>query len=240
MTASLQLGDLPKGLSLFDPVIRHEAKEAIEAGGEVFVSTDGQERKNGLFIYDKYEATGTIFTQSRAAFDAFFKLKPSSFVFSELLVSDLPSETWNIWQLDVDKSRIAHRFKHHVSVEQDAGEIERFIAVTQPETNRRWVGVALRNGDKCFVVRVGGRLVCMAWMTIAGDFARSHGLYVGPQFRRMGMMRDNLQARLIYLRSRHVHTLINEIAESNTASVAHAVKSGERIAGRIFLYTSPD
>ena len=80
----------------------------------------------------------------------------------------------------------------------------------------------------------------MAWMTIAGDFARSHGLYVEPQFRRMGMMRDNLQARLIYLRSRHVHTLINEIAESNTASVAHAERAGERIAGRIFLYTSPE
>jgi hypothetical protein len=54
----------------------------------------------------------------------------------------------------------------------------------------------------------------------------------------MGIMRDNLQARLIYLKSRHVHTLINEISESNTASSSHASKSGEKIVGKIFLYTT--
>jgi len=56
----------------------------------------------------------------------------------------------------------------------------------------------------------------------------------------MGMMRDNLQARLIYLKSRHVHTLINEIAESNVASSSHAARAGEKIVGKIFLYTSPE
>jgi len=29
-----QLGDLPKGLSFFDPILQYEAKEALEAGGE--------------------------------------------------------------------------------------------------------------------------------------------------------------------------------------------------------------
>jgi L-amino acid N-acyltransferase YncA len=77
-------------------------------------------------------------------------------------------------------------------------------------------------------------------MTIVDGVARSHGLYVEPQFRRMGMTRDNLQARLIYLRSRRVHTLVNEIAESNIASSGHAAKIGEKIVGRIYLYTTPD
>jgi hypothetical protein len=54
----------------------------------------------------------------------------------------------------------------------------------------------------------------------------------------MGIMRDNLQARLIYLKSRHVHTLINEISESNIASSSHASKAGEKIVGKIFLYTT--
>jgi hypothetical protein len=53
-------------------------------------------------------------------------------------------------------------------------------------------------------------------------------------------MKDNLQARLIYLKSRHVHTLINEISESNIASSSHAARAGEKIVGKIFLYTSPD
>jgi acetyltransferase (GNAT) family protein len=235
-----QLGDLPKGLSFFDPIIHHEAKEALEAGGEVYVSQNSEGRKNGLFIYDGYEATGTIFTKSREVFDHFYLLKPSSYIFSELYVPEHPREDWNIWQLDVDKAPLNPRFKHHVSMEYDVGEIERFMATSQPETNRQWINVALRNGDKCFVVRIAGRIVGMAWMTIVGGVARSHGLYVEPQFRRMGIMRDNLQARLIYLKSRHVHTLINEIPESNLPSSGHAANAGEKIVGKIFLYASPD
>ncbi len=235
-----QLGDLPKGLSFFDPILDHEAKEALEAGGEVYVSQSPEGQKNGLFIYDGYEATGTVFTKSREVFDHFYLLKPSSYIFSEYEAAEHQKEAWSIWQLDIDKVPLNHRFKHHVSMENNVGEIERFMAASQPETNRQWVKVALRNGDKCFVVRIANRIVGIAWMTIVGGVARSHGLYVEPQFRRMGIMRDNLQARLIYLKSRHVHTLINEIAESNIASSRHAAKAGEKIVGKIFLYASPD
>jgi RimJ/RimL family protein N-acetyltransferase len=235
-----QLDDLPKGLSFYDPLLLHEVKEALEAGGEAYVSRNAEGAVNGLFIYDSYEATGTIFTKSREVFDHFFGLKPSSYIFSELETGEHPREVWNIWQLDVDTAPLDHRFRHHVSVDNDVGELEEFMAATQPETNRQWVGVALRNGDKCFVVKIADRIVGIAWMTIAGGVARSHGLYVEPQFRRMGVMRDNQQARLIYLRARHVHTLINEIAESNVASQGLAAKAGEKIVGRIFLYASPD
>jgi len=239
-TVEEQLEDVPKGLSFFDPLLRHEVKEALESGGEAFISRDSKESVNGLFIYDGYEATGTVFTKSKEVFDYFYRLKPSSYIFSEVEAQGLPKEDWNIWELDVDKAPLNHRFKHLVSMEENPGEIENFIALTQPETNRRWVRVALRNGDKCFVVKMGNRIVGIAWMTIVGSVARSHGLYVVPQFRRMGIMKDNLQARLIYLKSRQVHTLINEIAESNVASSSHAAKAGERIVGKIYLYTSPD
>jgi len=239
-TVDGQLGGLPKGLSLFDPLLRHEVKEALEAGGEAYVSTDAEGAKNGLFIYDGYEATGTIFTKSREVFDYFYALKPSSYIFSELDVAEHPKEVWNVWQLDVDEAPLDHRFKHQVSMDDDAGEIERFMAATQPETNERWVGVALKNGDKCFVVKMSNRIVGIAWMTIVDGVARSHGLYVEPQFRRMGITTDNFHARLIYLKSRHVHTLINEIAESNVASSGHAARIGEKIVGKIFLYTNPD
>jgi len=239
-SADEELRDLPKGLSFFDPIIRHEAKEALEAGGEVYVSRNSDGHKSGLFIYDGYEATGTIFTRSREVFDHFYLLKPSSYIFSEYEVPEHSKEDWNIWQLDVDNTPLNHRFKHDVSMDHNVEEIERFMAASQPATNRQWVKIALKNGDKCFVVRIASRIVGIAWMTIAGGVARSHGLYVEPQFRRMGIMRDNLQARLIYLKSRHVHTLINEISESNIASARHAANAGEKIVGKIFLYTSPD
>src|SRR3989475_7600432 len=235
-----QLGDLPKGLSFFDPILHHEAKAALEADGEVYVCESPEGLKNGLFIYDGYEASGTIFTKSREVFDHFYPLKPSSYIFSEYEAAEHPKEVWNIWQLDIEKVSLNHRFKHHVSMESDVGELERFMAASQPETNRQWVKVALRNGDKCFVVRIANRIVSIAWMTIVGGVARSHGLYVESQFRRMGIMSDNLQARIIYLKSRHVHTLINEIPESNIASAGHAANAGEKIVGKIFLYASPD
>jgi hypothetical protein len=235
-----QLNDLPKGLSLYDPLLRHEVKEALEAGGEAYVSRDPEGAVNGLFIYDSYEATGTIFTKSKEAFDHFYGLKPSSYIFSELEAAEYPREVWNIWQLDVDKAPLDHRFRHRVSIDHDVRELEEFMGATQPETNMRWVGVALRNGDKCFVVKIADRIVGIAWMSIVGGMARSHGLYVEPRFRRMGVMRDNQQARLIYLKARHVHTLINEIAESNIESHGLAAKAGEKIVGKIFLYASPD
>jgi RimJ/RimL family protein N-acetyltransferase len=235
-----ELPDLPKGLSLFDPLLRHEVKEALEAGGEAFISRDSGGQVNALFIYDNYEETGTIFTKTREAFDSFYKLKPSSYIFSELEVTELPKEVWDIWQLDIDEAPLNHRFRHHVSMDNNVPELEHFMAATSPETNRQWVAVALKNGDKCFVTKIGNRIVGIAWMTIEDGFARSHGLYVEPQFRKMGIMTDNLQARLIYLKSRHVHTLINEIAQDNVASSGHAAKAGEKIVGKIFLYGSPD
>jgi L-amino acid N-acyltransferase YncA len=238
-TIDEQLRDLPRGLSIFDPFLQHEVKEALEAGGEAFISNSNVE-KNGLFIYDNYEATGTIFTKSKEAFDQFFKLKPSSYIFSELDVAEHPKEIWNIWMLDVENAILIHRFKHHVSMENNVAELEQFMGNTQPITNRQWISAALKNGDKCFVVRISNKIVGIAWMTIVDGYARSHGNYVEPRFRRMGIMKDNLQARLIYLKSRRVHTLINEIAESNVASSSHALKAGEKIIGKIFLYTTPE
>jgi hypothetical protein len=236
-----KLQSLPRGLSFFDPFLNHEIKETLEAGGEVFVSESHSGNLDGLFIYDNFEETGTIFTKSPSVFDYFFRFKPSSYIFSELDVAKLPRESWNIWQLDVDKARVTnHRFKHEVSIDGDAAELERFMKFNQPETNSRWIGVALRNGDKCFVVRIGNRIVGIAWMELVNSFARSHGVYVEPQFRRLGITRDNFEARLIYLKSRHVKTLVNEIAESNVASSNHAKSIGERIVGKIFLYSSPE
>jgi L-amino acid N-acyltransferase YncA len=235
-----KLSGLPKGLSFFDPILLHEAKEELESGGEVYLSEGQDGGKNGLFVYDGYEATGTIFTKSREVFDRFFALKPSSYIFSELEVKEHQKEDWSVWQLDVDRSRADHRFKHHVSMENNAKEIEDFMAINQPETNRQWVSVALKNGDKCFVVRVLNRIVGIAWMSIVDGFARSHSLYVEPNFRRRGITRDIFHARLIYLKSKRVHTLINEIADSNVASSGHAKEIGEKIVGKIYLYTSPD
>lgn len=235
-----ELPELPRDLSFFVPLIRHEVRETLESGGETYVSTDPDGAVSGVFIYDEYEATGTVFTRSREVFDFFYRMKPSSYVFSELEAAELQKETWNIWELDVEKANPEHLFRYKVAIENDAGAIERFMSVAQPETNKAWIRVALRNGDKCFVIKVAGKIVGIAWMSIVGDVARSHGLFVVPWFRNKGMMLDNYYARLIYLKARGVRRLVNEIAEDNTASVALATREGEKVVGKIFLYTSPE
>ncbi|MDG6999956.1 MAG: GNAT family N-acetyltransferase [Nitrososphaerota archaeon] len=235
-----QIGGFQEDLSIFYPFFRHEVKETLEAGGEAYVSKNSDGEKDGLFIYDNYEETGTVFTKSKEVFDYFYRLKPSSYIFSELELEEYPKEVWNVWMIDVDKTPFKHRFKHNVVIDHDVKEIEQFIVATQPGTNRKWIDVALKNGDKCFVVKIGNRIVGIAWLSIVDGIARSHSVYVEPQFRRTGIMSDNLQARLIYLKSMHVHTLINEIAESNVASSGHVAKAGESIVGKIYLYTSPN
>ena len=67
-------------------------KEALEVGGEAYVSQNSEGGKNGLLIYDGYEETGTIFTKSREVFDYFYDLKPSSYIFSELEVAKHPKK----------------------------------------------------------------------------------------------------------------------------------------------------
>ncbi len=235
-----ELPELPRDISFFAPLIRHEVKETLESGGETYISRDATGSVTGVFIYDDYEVTGTVFTRSREVFEYFYKMKPSSYVFSELEAPELQKESWDIWELDVEKANTDHLFKYKVAIENDAEAIERFVSVAQPETNKTWVRVALRNGDKCFVVKVAGKIVGIAWMSIVGDVARSHGLFVVPWFRNKGMMLDNYYARLIYLKARRVRRLINEIAEENVASVGLANREGEKVVGKIFLYTSPE
>src|SRR5207237_10285967 len=101
-SADEELRDLPKGLSFFDPIIRHEAKEALEAGGEVYVFRNSDGHKSGLFIYDGIEVTGTIFTRSREVFDHFYLLQPCGYMFSEYEVGVHMNEVCNCWQRTVE------------------------------------------------------------------------------------------------------------------------------------------
>jgi len=44
----------------------------------------------------------------------------------------------------------------------------------------------------------------------------------------------------MHLRSKGLHTLMNEIAESNVASSNHVEKAGEKIVGKMYLYATPE
>src|SRR5215831_6863432 len=141
---------LPDGFSFFKPYLRHSIKEVLELGGEAYAARNPDGSIAGIFIYDDYEKTGTVYTRSEDVFDYFYELKPFNYLWSELS-TEHELETYDIYNIRLDEFPVAHSFKHEISVatDQDAEEIEQFMTLTQPGLNPRAVKVAFRNGDKC-------------------------------------------------------------------------------------------
>jgi GNAT superfamily N-acetyltransferase len=229
---------LPNGLSFFEPYLRYFVREILETGGEAYVSRTSGGAVSGLFIYDNSEKTGTIFTRSREVFDYFYGLKPFSFLFAEMR-TEHEAEIYDIYTIDLENLPIVHRFSHEVSMTEDGhtDEIEQFMASTHPGINRKWVNVALKNGDKCFIVRLGTEIAGLGWVSFVNGIGRVHSLYVKPQFRRIGIGEDILYARLLWLKSNHARSAFSEISRHNSPSSRVAMKAHMSVSGQIFQYS---
>jgi ribosomal protein S18 acetylase RimI-like enzyme len=230
--------DLPGGLSFFDPYLRYFVRETIETGGEAFVTRAPDGAISGLFIYDEYEKTGTIFTRSREVFDHLCGLKPFSFIYAEV-EAERESEVYDIYTIDLGDRPIVHRFSHEISMaaEEESDELVRFMASTHLGINRSWTKVALRNGDRCFTVRLGDQIAGLGWVSLVDGVGRFHSLYVKPQFRRMGMGEDILFARLYWLESKHARSAFSEISRDNRSSSRIALKGNMKPTGQVFQYS---
>ena len=227
---------IPRGLSFFDPYLRYFVNEVLEAGGEAHVARTSDGTVSGIFIYDGFEKTGTIYTRSREVFDYFHGLRPFSLLFAEMDI-EREREVYDIYTIDLDALG-GHRFRHEVSLagEEHIGEIEQFMASTHPGINRRWVDVAFRNGDRCVIARLGNEIAGLGWLSLVNGIGRVHSLYVRPQFRGMGMGEDILYARLLWLKSQHARSAFSEISRHNLSSSRVAMKGHMSASGHIFQY----
>src|SRR6266851_9640436 len=133
---------VPEGFSFFQPYLQHWIKEVLVVGGEAYVAKTPTGSISGLFIYDDFEKTGTVYTQSRKVFDHFYELKPFSILWSELR-TEHGSETYDLYTVNLDSQSILHSFNHPIiiAVDQHLVEIEQFMALTNPGMNPRWVRV---------------------------------------------------------------------------------------------------
>ena len=227
----------PDGFSFFEPYLQYFIREVLEIGGEAYVSRTSEDNVSGIFIYDDFEKTGTVYTRSREVFDYFYGLKPFNSLFAEL-TTEFESEIYDIYTIDLENHDIVHRFSHEIYMadEGQIGEIERFMALTRPGMNRRWVKVALKNGDKCFVVRLGSEIAGLGWVSFVKSIGRIHSLFVKPQFRRLGIGEDILYARLLWLKSKHARSAFSEISRYNPLSLRIALKAQMRVSGQVFQY----
>jgi ribosomal protein S18 acetylase RimI-like enzyme len=227
----------PNGFSFFEPYLRYHVKEILEIGGEAYVSRTPEGAVSGLFIHDPSEKVGTIYTRSREVFDYFYELSPFDFLFSEMS-TEHESEIYDIYTVDLENLPIAHRFRYEITVADEgrAGELERFMVLTHPGINRRWVSVALKNGDRCFTAVLGSEIAGLGWLSLVNDIGRLHSLYVKPQFRRMGIAEDLLFARLLWLQSKHARSVFSEISRYNIACSGVEAKGQMTVSGQVFQY----
>jgi ribosomal protein S18 acetylase RimI-like enzyme len=231
----------PNGFSFFEPYLQYFVKEILGIGGEAYVCRTPERAISGIFLYDDSEKTGTIYTRSRKIFDLFYEMRQFDLLFAEMK-TEHESEIYDIYTVDLENLAVAHRFSHEMSIaeREDASEIEQFMLSTHPGTNKRWVNVALEDGDKCFIVRLGKEIAGLGWLSVVNGIGRLHSLYVKPQFRRIGIGEDILFARLLWLKSKHAHSAFSEISRFNSPSTRIAMKGQMRPSGQIFQYFKKD
>jgi hypothetical protein len=227
----------PNGFSFFQPYLEYWTKETLEIGGEVYVSETAAGNSTGLFLYDAYEKAGSIFTESRAAFDYFYRLKPFKSIYAELQ-TEHPKEIYDIHTINLESSSLDHTFSHAVSVADgdQIEEVRQFMSSTHPGTNPRWIDVALRNGDKCVTVRLGEEIAGVGWLSLVNGIGRLHSLFVKPRFRRMGLGLDVLFARLYWLKSKNARMAFSEISADNRQSSRISMKGGMKVSGQVYQY----
>jgi ribosomal protein S18 acetylase RimI-like enzyme len=229
---------LPDGFSFFEPYLQYFTKEVLEIGGEAYVSKASDDKVSGIFIYDDFEKVGSVYTRSRSVFDYFYGMRPFDFLFAELS-TELKSEIYDVYTVDLENHDIVHTFSHEISMTDDeqTSEIERFMILAYPRINTRWVKAILKNGDKCFVVRLGSEIAGLGWASFVNGIGRMHSLFVKPQFRRLGIGEDILYARLLWLKSKHARSAFSEISCHNTSSSRIALKAQMRVSGQVFRYS---
>ena len=137
---------------------------------------------------------------------------------------------------------LSHRFSHEISTADNGNvaEIEQFMSLTHPGINKKWVKVALKNRDRCYVVRLSNEIAGLGWVSLVNGIGRLHSLYVKPQYRRIGIGEDILNARLLWLKSNHAHSAFTEISRYNIPSSNNVMKAQMKVSGQVFQYFKKD
>ena len=232
-------GDLifSEGFSFFLPFLGYFIKEILEIGGEVYTAQDFDRTVSGLFIYDPFEKAGSVYTKSREVFDYFYGLKPINYVFAEIK-TEIENEPYDIYTIDLKNLDFRHEFNHEISIADNSqtDEIQQFMALAHPGTNEKWVRVALKNGDKCFTVRLSEEIAGIGWLSLVSGVGRLHSLYVKPNYRKMRIGEDILNARLLWAKSKSAQLVFSEISHKNVQCLRVASKGHMQASGQIYQY----
>lgn len=232
----LAFGDLS---DFFNPFLRHFVREALQGGGEVWLSRDGA-LVDGLLLYNHVEKVGSIFTRSGATAEGLFALKDSLATFAEFPLAP-KAETYYVCASDAAGASDAHRFSHRVRLARrsELPDIVRVLHEMYGRIDTSWLQASSPEEDKCLVVEVAGELAGLGWVSVVDHEGRLHSLTVRPRYRRMGIGTDLWHARMLWAHRAGARRVISEISEHNVASLAIAAAGGMQRIGRLYLSRKP-
>jgi len=234
-------GELPAGLdrsglsARFDPFLPHFAREAVAAGADVWFSTS-EGRLSAMYLDDRVESTGSVFTYDRRIAERLVLERPGSTYAEHLL--DVPHESFDLYSARLADPLPLRPFRHEVRriEEGDRPAALALLRESYPGSNVGYFSGPSDPAEVGFRVRLEEEVVGVAWGSVAGSVARLHSLTVRPGARRLGVATDLLHARILWARAAGLREAFSEISEENVPSRTIAERAGLRPTGRIHLY----
>jgi GNAT superfamily N-acetyltransferase len=228
---ALPIGDLS---DFFNPFLRRFSRDALSAGGEVFVSPAHGESR-GLYTVDPVERVAAIFTREREIAETFFVLHDNLSVYSDFPLASA-AETFDVLALEVPNWSPTHRFAHPVrmATAEDRPRLLQLLSELYGRIEESWLQAMPRDDEPCFVVEVGSELAGAGWASVVDGHARLHTLSVRPTYRRLGIGADLWHARILWSREVGAESVICEISTRNLPSRRIALSGGMRPVGRIY------
>lgn len=223
----------------FNPFLSHFMRDVLRVGGEVIVA-QGSQSVEGILLLVPTERLGSIFTRSPELATRLMGLRRGLGVFTDHLMTPA-GEPYIILQRELTGAALTHRFHHPVRRlgPSDRTEANSLMREVHGSVDERWFQDTGPPHEAGFGVEMEGKLVGLAWATVAGRHGRLHSLAVRPGYRRVGVGLDLLIARLLWLRAVGATEAICEIAAANAASLKVADKGGFAPVGRLYLYDRP-
>ncbi len=229
---TLAAADLSDALAPFLP---HFVKETLRCGGAAHLVREGP-RWIGLLLVDPLENVVSVFTRSAALVERTIHDPSGRSVYAEVDL-DLPREVFAIYAAELAREP-THRFRHPVELlgDEEDRSVRSLVEETHGQLRRPWALPPAGGAESRFGVRLGGELVGVAWLALAGRSARLHTLGVRAGYRRLGIGTDLLFGRMLWAWQAGARRVVSEISAGNVASRAVAEKGGLRQVGQGFFY----
>jgi GNAT superfamily N-acetyltransferase len=220
----------------FDPFLGAFALEALRSGGDAWVYRSGPDPV-ALVLTDPFDKVASVLTQSRSFASSALRARGDLAMYAEHAFHPR-GEAYDVFAWGAAGVPIDDRFAHRVRPVEaaDLPAVLGLLREVYGSANERWFVGTDRGRESGFVVDVDGSPAGVGWLALTGAHARLHSLTVRAPYRRLGIGRDLVVARLLAARQAGARRVLSEISVRNVASLGIAVRVGMRRVGELFLY----